>query len=315
MEDKLKKNIYCVNCGKKGHKIKNCNFPIISYGIICIKLFINNNFIDISNIINYIRNNEYDNNNIINTYNILKNIDNIDKYLYFLLINRKHTLNYIEIIRGKYDFDNIHYIINALNYITEDEKNLILNNNFDYLWNKLWSNKLYKNNFDNEYDKSKKKFNILKNGITIDNINYSFNNIINNSKIKFIETEWELPKGKKNLNETDYECSCREFMEETNINISNINILDIKQIDETFMGTNLSKYKNIYYLGQINNSDIFDFNQNFEVKKINWYTIDESLNIIRDYHFEKKNTLNYVYYYIINLINIFKYKYKHNYNN
>ena len=31
-------NIYCSNCGKKGHLFKNCKFPIISFGIICIKL-------------------------------------------------------------------------------------------------------------------------------------------------------------------------------------------------------------------------------------------------------------------------------------
>ena len=34
----LKKNLYCLNCGKKGHIIKKCKEPQTSYGIICFKI-------------------------------------------------------------------------------------------------------------------------------------------------------------------------------------------------------------------------------------------------------------------------------------
>ena len=32
------KDIYCGNCGKKGHVYKKCHYPVMSLGIICVKL-------------------------------------------------------------------------------------------------------------------------------------------------------------------------------------------------------------------------------------------------------------------------------------
>ena len=32
------RNIYCVNCGEKGHVVKDCNGPITSFGIIAFKI-------------------------------------------------------------------------------------------------------------------------------------------------------------------------------------------------------------------------------------------------------------------------------------
>ena len=57
-EDNLSDKLYCLNCGKKGHIYKKCIYPIISLGIICIKLNIENiNFNDIINYSKKIQNN------------------------------------------------------------------------------------------------------------------------------------------------------------------------------------------------------------------------------------------------------------------
>ena len=32
------KKIYCINCNKIGHNVKECSDPIYSYGIICMKI-------------------------------------------------------------------------------------------------------------------------------------------------------------------------------------------------------------------------------------------------------------------------------------
>jgi 8-oxo-dGTP pyrophosphatase MutT (NUDIX family) len=317
----VNKIIYCVNCGKKGHKIKNCNYPIVSYGIICIKLNIDNNIINLNDIIEYLNNtnNTYNTNNINfidkqnnikKYYELLKKDNNYDNIIKYLLINRKFSLNYVELIRGKYDIMNMNYLINSINYITVKEKNIILKESFDTIWNNLWNNKFLKNEYDNEYEKSKSKFNLLKNGIINNYSILNFENIINKSKFNFDETEWEFPKGRKNLNENENDCAKREFFEETNIDINSIDIINIDNIEEIFMGTNYSKYKNIYTIGQLNNNIEIDMDlknefQVMEINDIKWMSIDECFNKIRDYHFEKKNTLHYLHFTICNLINVF----------
>ena len=96
------KNV-CLNCNKSGHHIKYCDEPIISYGIICFtiaSLFtITNKHIE-----NYFYNKYLD----IGEYNYA-NINNINMIPNFydkikiLLVRRRHSLNYIEFIRGKWE--------------------------------------------------------------------------------------------------------------------------------------------------------------------------------------------------------------------
>jgi hypothetical protein len=51
--NKDKTKLYCINCGKLGHISKQCLCPIISIGIICIKLNIED--LDINTIISFIK--------------------------------------------------------------------------------------------------------------------------------------------------------------------------------------------------------------------------------------------------------------------
>ena len=122
----VKNTLYCGNCGKYGHVYRKCLAPIISYGII-----------------------------------IFKKIDNKLKYL---LVQRKDTLGFVEFMRGKYNLENINYIIKLFKIMTLDERIEIISNDFDTIWNKLWMNQDNKQ-YHNEYETSKKKFNLLKNGI------------------------------------------------------------------------------------------------------------------------------------------------------
>ena len=85
-----KQNIYCVNCGEKGHIVKECFAPITSYGIISFK--INKNEDD----------DKYDKNEKLNS--ILRSefiCDKKEEYpkIKFLMIQRKDTIGYIDFIR------------------------------------------------------------------------------------------------------------------------------------------------------------------------------------------------------------------------
>lgn len=253
-----KNNAYCSNCGKIGHHYKRCLEPIISLGIVIFK----------------------------KTPHSLK----------YLIIQRKDTLGFVEFMRGKYNIENIKYIRQLFDIMTEKEKDEVASNNFDYLWDKLW----LKNNkhFHNEYINSKNKFNKLKRGFSEKQRFINLSIIRQESSILYTEPEWGFPKGRRNIREKDLDCAMREFMEETGIKEGTYRLLDINPVSESFIGTNNIRYKHIYYVAEANDSipdkltvDIDNINQVSEISNIEWVTFVEGLKRIRTYNIEKKNML------------------------
>ena len=297
----IDKKLFCLNCGKCGHISRKCLCPIISIGIMCIKINIDE--LDLNSIINYAKKIQYkylfSTDEILKLKKLKKKIDNInfnefDNLIEYLLIRRKNSLNYVEFIRGKYDINNIDYLIKSINFITLEEKNMILNNNFEFLWKELWGENANINNNNSEYLDSFNKFNLLKNGVYIKkndiNMYIKLDKLINDSIYKFKEPEWGFPKGRRNLKEKNIECAKREFEEETGVNNEEINIINITPVEEIYMATNNLKYKHIYYIAQIKNKNINlvidknNFNQKIEIGDINWYTFNNALSLIRDYN-------------------------------
>ncbi len=187
------KTIYCTNCGKIGHNYKNCKNPIISYGIMLFKY--------------------------------------VDNEFKLLLVQRKDSIAYIEFIRGKYSISNTSKLFNLLQNITKSELSNILNYDFDYLWNKLWSSNIDTDSikkFEKEYSSSFKKFNFIKSRSNSINI-YELLPILN---MTYNETEWGIPKGRRNLNELDIEVANREKL----------------------LGNNKLKYNHIYNKAVCNNN-------------------------------------------------------------
>ena len=313
---------YCINCGKKGHYYKKCLYPIISIGIICLKFNKENLNINLNQIINYskkIQNNYLFSIEEINKLKILKqiiiNLDlkNFDDNIEYLMIRRKNSLNYIEFIRGKYDFNNIEYLENIINLLSKEEKELLLNKEFNELWNDLWNDNKKKSN---EYKDAQNKFNLLKKGTIIKkndiNIKINLHDLLTNNLITYEDPEWGFPKGRRNYKEKNIDCAKREFEEETNLKSNDYHILNMSPLEETYLSTNSSKYKHIYYISQCQNKNlkllIDEENENMktEIGDIKWLKINDALNIIRDYHIDKKTKLVYLHHMIKNTILNFK---------
>jgi 8-oxo-dGTP pyrophosphatase MutT (NUDIX family) len=191
--------------------------------------------------------------------------------------------------------------------MTYDERNLIINNDFDYLWNKLWMKQDNKQ-YHNEYDSSKRKFNLLKCGFTNNDILISLETLNTTNKLLWYEPEWGFPKGRRNLKETNRDCAIREFEEETGIYNNEYNIIhQIDSLEELFSGSNNIRYKHIYYVAMakdnINNNfkiDKSNFNQVSEISNIKWFDFDECMKHIRSYSIEKKNVLEKLHKILIN---------------
>jgi len=246
----MNNNIYCRNCGKRGHKYKDCLYPRLSYGIV-----------------------------------LFNDKDEI------VMIERKDSISYIEFLRGKYKIEDSKYIQLLFNRMSVLEKDVILNNNFNILWNNLWYSNI---SSKKDYLRSYNKFILL-----------DLKNYINNSTINYLNNEWEIPKGRRNLNETDIECAKREFQEETNIAQNDYDLLkNIEPFEEEYIGSNNIVYKNIYYIGKIkvNNYNLYIDKQNrdqvSEIRSIKWFSIIDCLTRIRDYSDYKLNVVDKIFNFI-----------------
>jgi len=253
----MNNTIFCNNCGNVGHIFYQCKQPIISVGVIVYR-------------INSLNEPEY------------------------LLIRRKDTIGYVEFMRGKYTIYSKMYLMNIISEMTIHEKNNILNNSFDTLWNNLWGNDI-NSQYRSEEKISREKFELLKNGISVNNNEYSIESLINetNNICKWEETEWGFPKGRHNNQEKDMSCALREFEEETGISRTSINILyNVLPFEEIFTGSNYKSYKHKYYVALMNNTDdIQSSYQDTEVSKMEWKSFNESIDVIRPYNLEKKDVL------------------------
>ena len=258
-EVKMRNIAVCLNCEKYGHHYHQCKIPILSVGIIAFIL----------------------------------TEDNQRKYL---MIRRRHTLGFMDFIRGKYSIYNKTYLLNLFMQMTVEEKDYISTKDFSELWNYLW-NKVNLMEYHSEYLNSKEKFMALKFGIINNNESYSLQSLIDISFEKWIEPEWGFPKGRKNYNEKDLDGALREFSEETGYSSKFLKIVEnILPFEEVFMGSNYKTYKHRYYLMKFCSNDLLE-KPNYdttEVSKVEWKTYEEAIDSIRSYNLEKIRMLNNV---------------------
>jgi len=182
--------------------------------------------------------------------------------------------------------------------MNETEIENIKTKDFNDLWIELWNNdKNRLNHLKREYFNSKNKFEQLKNNI---NTEISLDFFTNNVKPLYNINEWGFPKGRKDRYEDSLHCAQREFNEETNINLSDIKIInEIEPIEEELIGTNGIKYKHIYYVAEVINSNLPDITNNNEIGAIGYFNYNDCISLIREYHYEKKNIIFALYLYYI----------------
>lgn len=280
-----RQEMLCLNCSNKGHIYKTCNHPIISYGIICFKKYID---------------------------------ENNEVSFKYLMVQRKDSLAYVEFIRGKYQIEKKNYILKLFSNMTYCERKKIAENDFTDLWRDMWKkDENEKNrNFNREFNESCTKFNRLKSGYYIRNgdnkIFFNFDHILNNSEPIWNETEWGFPKGRRNINESNRDCAIREFSEETGIDKEWIRMYDIKPFEEIFIGSNKIRYKHVYFLAELNDNlnlnekSFFDPTNKLqcrEVQDVRFFSHSEVLNKIRIINIERRELFKRAYNTICKLSN------------
>ena len=221
---------------------------------------------------------------------IFKKIDGKFKYL---MLRRKDSFGYIDFIRGKYSLNNLYQIKTIIDEMSREEKKRLTNHSFYELWELMWLER--SNQHKSEEISSEKKFQFLKN-----DIEYNLSKIIHESKTDWDDTEWEFPKGRRNINETDLDCALREFEEETGISKNEIILIEnVLPFEESFIGSNNKAYKHKYFLATLS-QDIDNYNldyyQKAEVSKLEWKTLEECLTAIRPNNLEKHTLITNINY-------------------
>jgi 8-oxo-dGTP pyrophosphatase MutT (NUDIX family) len=284
------KQIYCTNCGEYGHHFRSCTRPIYSYGIIAFK---------------------HKNPSWNQAEELLKNKSPsgfISDDLKVLMIQRRDSIGYIELIRAKYKTNDIEYIKEQITGTTEKERHNLLTKNFDELWSDLWGKSTFDlKQYKQEYDQAKIKFEQLKGGLDIDGNKITLEELIKNTPLIWTTPEWGFPKGRRNVLERDLECAVREFMEETGLLKNQFTIIkNIEPLHESFYGNNTIHYCHIYYLAWIHSNVevVYDKENTImtkEIGDIGWFNLDDANIHIRSTNLDKKELLKNAVYIFNNL--------------
>lgn len=155
----------CNNCDKQGHQFHQCRLPITSCGIILFRIH--------------------------------------EDKLQFLMIRRKDSFGYIDIIRGKYSMSNMIQLQTIVDEMSIAEKERLTTTSFSSLWKQMWGDTSH---YNNEDISASKKFDIIKKGINEDGI--TLYELIRRSTTSWSETEWEFPKGREKEKRRRYNVHC-----------------------------------------------------------------------------------------------------------
>lgn len=241
--------------------------------------------------------------------------------LEIILVRKRYTHCFVSFVFGQYAKRDIKRLQFLFNGMTLQEKIDIMSLKFDIMWYKIWlefpesaykdcafdlssaasiSNtwkQLYKQKTSNNfipynfssptkldfYIKKKSKFEstfVVDGG---EKLRMLITNSTNN------DLSWEVPRGRKNKNETLYECATREFKEETGVNMDAYNIMfDVKPVVDSYTSLNV-KYIHNYFLAYT--SKIFKPHVSFgagyqasEISSVKWASLDEIRYIDGDGH-------------------------------
>lgn len=281
---KYSRHNQCTNCGDVGHHFRNCTAPVLSYGIIAFRL----------------KNTDINQEHTLS----LSNIDKLEISLplfEYLLIQRRDSIGYVELLRAKYKLSDIDYISHQITGITEEERQKLLTLSFQDLWISLWgSNSGETRQYKQEYEQAKLKFESLRDGYEHNGEHISLQILFSKNPVQWTTPEWGFPKGRRNTGETDYSCAVREFKEETGLRDSDFRILEtIEPIKESFIGNNGIHYCHMYYIAWVSSKipvHIQTDNELMtrEVGDIQWFSFEDAVNHIRTTNMEKRNVLRHV---------------------
>lgn len=238
----------CSNCGRPGHFFRECSEPITSLGIIPFR--------------------------------------KVGSKTEWLLIRRRDSLGFIEIMRGKYEGAAVLQTLIDQTTLTERER--LRSRPFPDLWRELWNGPASRR-YHAEYEQARVKFDSLRSSL--------LDAACDASATAWTEPEWGFPKGRRSSTETELSCALRETYEEAGIQRKDLAIVNEREpLMEEFRGSNGICYRHRYWLARVDPAlevrlDPTNVDQVREVGDVRWCSTEEALTLIRPYNVEKRAVL------------------------
>ncbi len=211
----------------------------------------------------------------------------------YLLVRRRNSVGFMDLIRGKYRVDHIEHIARLVDVMTLEEKRAIVSWSFERLWRWAWGPSGDAKCNSGERATGENSLSALRRGFSVDGHLWTIGEIVERSDTAWVEPEWEFPKGHKNAYERDCDCARRECCEETGLPPSAFSALEnTHPLEEVFTGSNLRSYKYKYFLGYVPHAGYSLQNfQRSEIGAAAWFSKDECLQAIRPYHQERRSLI------------------------
>jgi 8-oxo-dGTP pyrophosphatase MutT (NUDIX family) len=200
----------------------------------------------------------------------------IKRELELLLVQKRYTYEFNIFVHGSYTKD---HVVDLLTAMTAQERIIINNLNFEYIWRHVWlgyeSNTpfywTHKSIFDNNWIKVNK--------------GQVLRDFIKKASLRPYRSElyWEIPKGqKKSRQELPITCAVREFEEETGIRPDAYKLYPDTLI--TSYHRDVVNYKSTFYIASANYKfePIISFSnekQIAEIGNIKWVPISQIKNL------------------------------------
>jgi 8-oxo-dGTP pyrophosphatase MutT (NUDIX family) len=215
------------------------------------------------------------------------------------MIQRKDSLGFMDIMRGKYKVNEPEYIKKQLKGMTEGERQKLKSMEFEEIWHELWgSDTESTQRYVHDRVNSRVKLAELRAGIKLPNgEQYSLDDLLRQEPALYTTPEWGFPKGRRDPYESDIHCAFRELEEETSITEQELfKVINIQPFIEQFYGSNNIHYRHTYYIAQYCGERDISYNKlnsemTREIGNLAWKNLDEAILLLRPENLEKRNIL------------------------